>query len=50
MPPTRQKTKPFDDGKDYYKLKPNVTVKLPAKWMAVECLNQLVFSEASDVW
>eukprot|EP00043_Microstomoeca_roanoka_P019180 m.212758 g.212758 ORF g.212758 m.212758 type:complete len:1003 (-) comp16950_c2_seq1:283-3291(-) len=43
-------TKLFDEGEDYYKLKPNMTVKLPAKWMAVECLNQLVFSEASDVW
>ncbi|EGD76512.1 TK/HMTK protein kinase [Salpingoeca rosetta] len=43
-------TKPFDEGKEYYKLKPNMTVKLPAKWMAVECLNQLIFSEASDVW
>eukprot|EP01147_Barroeca_monosierra_P009266 gene9266-1543_t len=42
--------KPFDEGKSYYKLKSNMNVKLPAKWMALESLQQLVFSEASDVW
>jgi hypothetical protein len=43
-------TKPFDDGKQHYRLKPNMTVKLPAKWLATECLGSMVFSEASDVW
>ena len=40
-----------DTSKDYYRqdLKQDSVVKLPMKWMAIESLNDGVFSEKSDV-
>eukprot|EP00730_Choanoeca_flexa_P005658 TRINITY_DN11993_c0_g1_i10.p1 TRINITY_DN11993_c0_g1~~TRINITY_DN11993_c0_g1_i10.p1 ORF type:complete len:1151 (+),score=343.28 TRINITY_DN11993_c0_g1_i10:249-3701(+) len=43
-------TRPFDEGVNHYKLKPNMSVKLPAKWLSIEALATMTFSEASDVW
>lgn len=43
-------TKQYDAGKNYYRVKPNTTLKLPVKWMAPECFEGLRFSESSDVW
>lgn len=38
----------MDDGHDYYRLV--TTLKLPIKWMAVESMEDKVFSAKSDVW
>ena len=35
--------------KNYYRQDGNSSVKLPIKWMALESINDLVFSEKSDV-
>jgi serine/threonine protein kinase len=43
-------TKPYDEGKSYYKLRPNTTIKLPVKWLAIESFEEFVFSEKTDVW
>lgn len=34
----------------YYKQEKDETVKLPVKWMAIESINDGIFSEKSDVW
>eukprot|EP00053_Salpingoeca_punica_P014733 m.134071 g.134071 ORF g.134071 m.134071 type:complete len:756 (+) comp16527_c0_seq2:243-2510(+) len=41
-------TRTTDPGEDTYTLK--VSAKLPIKWMAIESLDEKIFSQASDVW
>ena len=36
-------------NKDYYRIKSDMGIKLPLKWMAPESLTDYVFSEMSDV-
>ena len=43
-------TKQYDEGSDFYKLRPNITIKLPVKWLAIESFDQFIFSEKSDMW
>ena len=35
--------------KDYYRQDQTEVIKLPIKWMALESINDLVFSEKTDV-
>eukprot|EP00049_Salpingoeca_infusionum_P027774 m.34228 g.34228 ORF g.34228 m.34228 type:complete len:1156 (-) comp9750_c0_seq1:1510-4977(-) len=41
-------TRPCKEGKDYFRL--TVTLKLPIKWMAIESMDEKLFSSKSDVW
>ena len=38
----------MDEGVDYYRL--TATLKLPIKWMAIESMEDKVFSSKTDVW
>ena len=35
--------------KEYYRSMKNMSIKLPFRWMAPECLMDYIFSESSDV-
>lgn len=37
-------------GKSYYQSNFNVNLKLPTAWCAPECIHDLCFTTASDVW
>ena len=39
----------IEEDKDYYKMTDITRDKLPLKWLALECLSDHKFSEASDV-
>lgn len=39
----------IDACKDYFRQDQHSTIKLPLKWMALESINDGVFSEKSDV-
>ncbi len=39
----------ISEDKDYFKLIDDSPEKLPVRWMAIECIASLKFSEASDV-
>ncbi len=37
------------ESKDYFRQDRNNAIKLPVKWLAIESLNDSVYSEKSDV-
>ena len=39
----------IDPTKEYFRQDDNVIIKLPVKWLALESINDGVFSEKSDV-
>ena len=39
----------IDTAKEYYRQSDDVIIKLPIKWLALESINDGVFSEKSDV-
>ena len=39
----------IDMSKDYFRQNQDVIIKLPIKWLALESINDGVFSEKSDV-
>jgi hypothetical protein len=41
-------TRKVPTGKEFYRL--TVTLKLPIKWMAIESMDEKIFSSKSDVW
>ncbi len=41
-------TRRIPNGKEYYRLQ--VTLKLPIKWLAVESMEEKIFSPKSDAW
>ena len=41
-------TRELDEGAETYRL--TGSAKLPLKWMAIEAMDERVFSEQSDVW
>merc|ERR1719281_866895 len=41
-------TRKCKPGRDYYRL--TTTLKLPIKWMALESMDEKIFSTKSDVW
>ena len=41
-------TQKFDDGKDYHTMRNKL--KLPIKWLALDCMSKTHFSEKTDVW
>ena len=41
-------TRAMEPGKDHLVLRE--TLRLPIKWLALECVSEKIFSEASDVW
>jgi len=39
----------IDPSKDYFRQDKNDRIKLPVKWLALECLSDGIFSEKTDV-
>ena len=40
----------IDTSKQYFRQDKTVVVRLPIKWLALESINDGIFSEMSDVW
>ena len=39
----------MDTSKEYFRQSQDEMIKLPIKWLAIECINDRIFSEKTDV-